>query len=83
MIIRPAIDRVIEVVGARVERHLLQPIEVEPSPGEDIGIGISKNLDRTGNDLLVPPRGDARRIDVERNRPNVLVGVGLTPGAGR
>ena len=81
VVVRSTVDGVVEIVGPRVEGDFLQPIEIEPGPRQDFGIGLVQNLDRPRDDRRVATGGDAGPADEQRDRPHELMGVRFAAGA--
>ena len=76
VVVGPLAGRVIEVVGARIERQLFDQLRIEPGLLQDLRIGVGENRQRPLDQLLVRARGHADVVDVQRNRPQPLVAYG-------
>ena len=78
VIIGPLAGRMVEVVGPRVERQLVEQLADRTRPAAEFPDRSAARIASARVDqLLVRPAGDADVVDVERNRPHALVGVRL------
>ena len=75
VVVGPAIDGVIEIVGPRVEGDLVQAIQIEPRSCEQIVVGVGQNVERQRDDSLVAAHRHAGPANVQRNRPHEFVGI--------
>ena len=55
MIIRPAVDRMIEIVRSRIERQFVQGIEIEPRRSEQFAVGLPQNGQCLLDQFLIRP----------------------------
>ena len=78
-VIRAAVDRVIEVVSARVERQFAQLIRVERRFAQEVGVGRAQNFERFFNDFAIRPERRADALVIKRDERNPLALVRLVP----
>ena len=61
VVIGPLAGRVIEIVGPRIERQLLDQLRIEPGLVQNLRIGVGENRQRPFDQLLVDARARRRR----------------------
>ena len=77
VMVGPLAGRVVEVVGPRIERQLVDKLRIEPGLLPNFRIGVGRGSPAPARSVPRTARGDADILDVERNRPHAFVRVGL------
>ena len=77
MIIRPPIRRVIEIVGTRIKRELVERIGVEPGRRQNFAIRRPQNCQRLFDHLTVLTNRHTCAGDIQRHRPDTLMLIRL------
>ena len=77
IVIRPTVDRMIEIERAGVDRQLIEFVRVEPCVPKEDRIGIFENFNCLADQIAVLPLCRARLGKPDRNRRDPFVRVWL------
>ena len=79
VVIGPLVDRMIKIVGPRVERKLVQQLGIEMSFSQQGRIRAPKDFKRSGNEPFVAAGALSHVANVQRDRADPLVPIRLDP----